>query len=233
MAASTAFAAARVTKPAVRPDARALPDGVTRVRAPGSRAMGKAKRLPAWGSAAVGSGEGRPPARASARCASCARRRMAVEASLAAQQEPVDQPLHRTVGVDSLVADAADHVGGHGCRRRPDQRGQVDLLDDVPGDLDDVRAFDDRVQVDAGDDLVDIERVIDRLDLDKIVARVDIDPVIERANIVEIARYVVQELDLPALIRSSTASVSTRSSARSATRGSTPTARWSGSSTGS
>ena len=67
----------------------------------------------------------------------------------------------------------------------------------------------DRVDLDEIVARVDIERVIDRLDLDQIVARVDIDPVIERANIVEIARYVVQELDLPALIRSSTTSVST------------------------
>ena len=48
-----------------------------------------------------------------------------------------------------------------------------------------------------------------RVDIDRIAARLDLDPVIERANIVEIARYVVQEIDLAALIRSSTASLST------------------------
>jgi hypothetical protein len=76
----------------------------------------------------------------------------------------------------------------------------------------------DRVDLDDIVARVDIARVIDRLDLDDIVARVDIDriasrldldPVIERANIVELARYVVQEIDLPAIIRSSTASLST------------------------
>jgi hypothetical protein len=76
----------------------------------------------------------------------------------------------------------------------------------------------DRVDLDAIVARVDIDRVIDRLDLDAIVARVDIDriaarldldPVIERANIVELARYVVQEIDLAAIIRSSTASLST------------------------
>jgi hypothetical protein len=76
----------------------------------------------------------------------------------------------------------------------------------------------DRVDLDEIVARVDIGRVIDRVDLDEIVARVDIDriaarldldPVIERANIVEIARYVVQEIDLPALIRSSTVSLST------------------------
>jgi hypothetical protein len=76
----------------------------------------------------------------------------------------------------------------------------------------------DRVDIDAIVARVDIDRVIDRVDIDAIVARVDIDriasrldldPVIERANIVELARYVVQEIDLAAIIRSSTASLST------------------------
>jgi hypothetical protein len=82
----------------------------------------------------------------------------------------------------------------------------------------DVALVIDRVDLDEIVARVDIGRVIDRVDLDEIVARVDIDriaarldldPVIERANIVEIARYVVQEIDLAALIRSSTASLST------------------------
>jgi hypothetical protein len=76
----------------------------------------------------------------------------------------------------------------------------------------------DRVDLDEIVARVDIGRVIDRVDLDEIVARVDIDriaarldldPVIARANVVDIARYVVQEIDLPAIIRSSTVSVST------------------------
>lgn len=81
-------------------------------------------------------------------------------------------------------------------------------LDEVVARVDIARVI-DRLDLDQIVARVDIDRVIDRLDLDQIVARVDIDPVIERANIVEIARYVVQELDLPALIRSSTTSVST------------------------
>ena len=99
-------------------------------------------------------------------------------------------------------------------------------VDAVAARLDVGRVVDrvDIAAVAAGLDLdslvekVDIARVIDRVDLDDIVARVDIDriasrldldPVIERANIVELARYVVQEIDLPAIIRSSTASLST------------------------
>jgi hypothetical protein len=57
-------------------------------------------------------------------------------------------------------------------------------------------------------DKVDVTRLVDRLDLDDVVARVDIARVVERVNIVELARYVVQEIDLPALIRSSTTSLS-------------------------
>ncbi|WP_051684080.1 hypothetical protein [Blastococcus sp. URHD0036] len=82
----------------------------------------------------------------------------------------------------------------------------------------DIRRVIDRVDLDEIVARVDIGRVVERLDLDGIVARVDIDriaarldldPVIARANVVEIARYVIAEIDLPAIIRSSTASVST------------------------
>jgi hypothetical protein len=90
-------------------------------------------------------------------------------------------------------------------------------LDEIVARVDIGRVI-DRVDLDEIVARVDIGRVIDRVDLDEIVARVDVDriaarldldPVIERANIVEIARYVVQEIDLAALIRSSTASLST------------------------
>src|SRR4051812_47676167 len=90
-------------------------------------------------------------------------------------------------------------------------------LDEIVARVDITRVI-DRLDLDDIVARVDIARVIERLDLDEIVTRVDIDriaarldldPVIERANIVEIARYVVQEIDLPALIRSSTASLST------------------------
>lgn len=47
------------------------------------------------------------------------------------------RPLHRAVGVHALVADAAHHVGGQRARGGPDQRGQIDLADDVVGEFDD------------------------------------------------------------------------------------------------
>jgi hypothetical protein len=75
----------------------------------------------------------------------------------------------------------------------------------------------DRIDPDEIVARVDLARIIDRIDPDEIVARVDLDraaarldldPVIARAGIVELARYVIEEIDLAALIQSSTASVS-------------------------
>jgi hypothetical protein len=85
------------------------------------------------------------------------------------------------------------------------------VLDRV--DLDDVVA---RVDLDRAVDRVDIERVLGRVDLDDVVGRVDLDRavdrldldrVIARADIVALVRWVVQEIDLPALIRTSSDSV--------------------------
>jgi hypothetical protein len=64
-----------------------------------------------------------------------------------------------------------------------------------------------RVDIDRILDRVDLDAVADRIDLDRAVARVDIDPILDRADIVGLARYVVQEIDLPALVRYSTGSV--------------------------
>ena len=81
-------------------------------------------------------------------------------------------------------------------------------------DLDAVAA---RLDLDTLVDKVDVSRVIDRVDLDAIVARVDldravdrvdVDRVIARTDLAGLARYVVQEIDLPGLLRASTGSVS-------------------------
>jgi hypothetical protein len=74
----------------------------------------------------------------------------------------------------------------------------------------------DRVDLDRAVDRVDIARILDRIDLDDIVARVnldravdrvDLDRVIDRADVIGLVRYVIREIDLPALLRSSTGSV--------------------------
>ena len=54
---------------------------------------------------------------------------------------------------------------------------------------------------------VDIEAVIARVDIDAIATRLNLDPIIERLDLIGLARYVVNGIDLPELIRESTGSV--------------------------
>jgi hypothetical protein len=88
-------------------------------------------------------------------------------------------------------------------------------LDDVVARVD-VGRIVDRVDVDLVAQRLDIEQILDRMDLDAIVARVDLDraaarldldPILERADVVGLARYIVEAIDLPELIRSSTGSM--------------------------
>src|SRR4051794_21731205 len=90
-------------------------------------------------------------------------------------------------------------------------------LDEVVSRVDLDRAV-DGVDLDRIIDKVDIDRVLDRVDLDEVVSRVDLDRavdgvdldrIIARADVVAIARYVVEQLDIPDLIRTSTGSVTT------------------------
>jgi hypothetical protein len=65
----------------------------------------------------------------------------------------------------------------------------------------------DRVDLDAVVARVDLDGAVDRVDLDRAVDRVDVDRVISRTDLAGLARYVVQEIDLPGLLRASTGSV--------------------------
>jgi hypothetical protein len=56
-------------------------------------------------------------------------------------------------------------------------------------------------------DRVDLDAVVAKADLDRAVDRVDVDRVIARADVAGLARYVVEVIDLPGLLRSSTGSV--------------------------
>lgn len=79
-------------------------------------------------------------------------------------------------------------------------------VDEVVARVDLDRAV-DRVDVDRVLDRVDLDEVVARVDLDRAVDRVDLDRIIARADVVALARWVVQEIDLAALIRSSSGSV--------------------------
>lgn len=62
--------------------------------------------------------------------------------------------------------------------------------------------------VDAVLDQIDLNQLVEqRVDIDALVATVDLDPVIDRLPIVEIAEYVIEQTDLPAIIRQSTGGV--------------------------
>jgi hypothetical protein len=56
---------------------------------------------------------------------------------------------------------------------------------------------------------LDVDAIVDRLDLDSIVARVDFDPILARLDLIGLARYVVDGIDLPTIIRSSSGSMTT------------------------
>jgi hypothetical protein len=72
----------------------------------------------------------------------------------------------------------------------------------------DVSRVIDRVDLDMVVARVDLDRAVARVDLDSAVDRVDVDRVIARTDLAGLARYVVQEIDLPGLLRASTGSVS-------------------------
>ena len=70
-----------------------------------------------------------------------------------------------------------------------------------------IEAILDRVDLDAVAARLDVDAVVARADLDAAVARVDIDAVIDRVDLVRIVEEVLEEIDLPALIRDSTGSM--------------------------
>jgi hypothetical protein len=82
---------------------------------------------------------------------------------------------------------------------------RVDL--DAVIDKVDVTRVIDRVDLDAVVARVDLDGAVDRVDLDRAVDRVDVDRVIARTDLAGLARYVVQEIDLPGLLRASTGTV--------------------------
>ncbi|HET6877325.1 MAG TPA: hypothetical protein VFH38_07335 [Jatrophihabitans sp.] len=58
---------------------------------------------------------------------------------------------------------------------------------------------------------VDVARVVDAVDPDPVAARVDIDAIIARIDLVGIAQMIVDEIDLPGIIRGSTTSMASES----------------------
>ena len=92
--------------------------------------------------------------------------------------------------------------------RRVDLDAVVDRIDlDAIAAKLDVDAVIERADLDAAVRRVDIEAVISRVDLDAIAATLDVDAVIGRVDLVAIVDEVLEEIDLPAIIRDSTGSI--------------------------
>jgi hypothetical protein len=85
--------------------------------------------------------------------------------------------------------------------------GRVDVEAIAAGlDLD---ALAEKIDIGRIIDRMDLDEVVGRVDLDRAVARVDIDRILARTDLVGLARYVIDEIDLVSLVRSSTGSVTT------------------------
>jgi hypothetical protein len=65
----------------------------------------------------------------------------------------------------------------------------------------------DQLDLDAVVERVDLDRAVARMNLDRAVDRVDVDRVIARTDVPGLARYVVDVIDLPGLLRASTGTV--------------------------
>jgi len=64
-----------------------------------------------------------------------------------------------------------------------------------------------RVDLDAVVARLDLDRIVAGVDLDAVVARVDLDAVVARLDLIGLAEQVVDGIDLPRIVRESTASV--------------------------
>jgi hypothetical protein len=79
-------------------------------------------------------------------------------------------------------------------------------LDELVGRVD-VDRVADRLDLDRVVDRVDLDRIAERIDVDRIAARLDLDPLIDRADLLGLARYVIEGIDLVALIRTSSETI--------------------------
>lgn len=92
-------------------------------------------------------------------------------------------------------------------------------IDELAGRLDIEKVL-ARVDIDEVASRIDLEAIVARIDLDKVAAGIDVDAVaarldvdafLERVDLAGLARYIVDEIDLPELIRQSTGTVTTES----------------------
>jgi hypothetical protein len=74
----------------------------------------------------------------------------------------------------------------------------------------DLNAIAERLDLDAVVDRIDLDRVVARIDVDAIVAGMDLNAIVDRLNVVGLAEEVINEIDLPEIIRDSTGSMASQ-----------------------
>ena len=119
----------------------------------------------------------------------------------------------QNVQVDAIIARAdlqavIDRVDVDAIVARADLQAAIDRVDvDAIVARADLQAVIDRVDVDAIVARADLQAVLDRVDVDQVMSRADLDAVISRIDLIRLAEYVVEGIDLPGIIRSSTGSM--------------------------
>ena len=150
-----------------------------------------------------------------------ARGRSERQHAVAALSQLVDQLTPRLADAVLARVDATDLVLRYVDLDRIIQNVQVDAIiarADLQAVIDrvdvdaiiaraDLQAAIDRVDVDAIMARADLQAVLDRVDVDQVVSRADLDAVIARIDLIRLAEYVVEGIDLPGIIRSSTGSM--------------------------
>ena len=112
--------------------------------------------------------------------------------------------VHDHVDLDTLVADVdVDAVAA-----RLDLDAVLDRVDvNAIVDQLDVNAVAASLDLDAILDRVDINEIAGRLDVNAVAATIDLDAVVSRLDLVALAELVVEGIDLPGIIQSSTGSM--------------------------
>jgi hypothetical protein len=108
---------------------------------------------------------------------------------------------------DPAVSDALRQ----GIRRAADAvMDQLDVTELVVEHVD-IQRIAEQVDVDALVDHLDMDRLAARIDIDSLVARLDVEAVLDRLDLGAIAADVIEQLDLPQLIREATADTTSES----------------------
>jgi hypothetical protein len=117
------------------------------------------------------------------------------------------------IDVDAVIARAniqavIDRVDVDAVVAKADLQKAIDRVD-IDGVVAgvDLQRIIDRIDIDGIVAGVDLEPIIDRVDVDAVVARADFDKVIAKLDLIELAEFVVEGIDLPGIIRSSTGSM--------------------------